>query len=417
MLHILVANVGSTSLKYTLVEVRFPASTSLTEEYEYRTLASGSIERIGLPGANATVEHLRPDSDDYMQRFTSEVVEPSYGSAVDLMLRSLTEPPLGVLEDLSALDAIGFKAVHGGMYRQPVIVTPEVLAEMERMIPAAPAHNPPYIRAMRLFQEIAPQTPFVAVWETTFHATMPAYARVYAVPYGWKEEFGIEHYGFHGASHRYIARRIAALAPGPSPMRVISCHLGGSSSVCAIRDGQSIDTSMGFSPQSGLPQTKRTGDLDPFVLLWLLDQGKFSAQELNTLLNTQSGLAGISGTSGDMRDLLAAEAAGNERAVLAIETFCYHLVKTIGAYYVALGGLDRLVFTGGIGEKGTPIRSRVVQSLVCLGIVMDEERNAAATRQEALISSEQSSTQIWVVPTDENQVVAEETIKVLLSKA
>lgn len=417
MLHILVANAGSTSLKYTLVEVRFPASTSLTEEYEYRTLASGSIERIGLPGANATVEHLRPDSDDYMQRFTSEVVEPSYGSAVDLMLRSLTEPPLGVLEDLSALDAIGFKAVHGGMYRQPVIVTPEVLAEMERMIPAAPAHNPPYIRAMRLFQEIAPQTPFVAVWETTFHATMPAYARVYAVPYGWKEEFGIEHYGFHGASHRYIARRIAALAPGPSPMRVISCHLGGSSSVCAIRDGQSIDTSMGFSPQSGLPQTKRTGDLDPFVLLWLLDQGKFSAQELNTLLNTQSGLAGISGTSGDMRDLLAAEAAGNERAVLAIETFCYHLVKTIGAYYVALGGLDRLVFTGGIGEKGTPIRSRVVQSLVCLGIVMDEERNAAATRQEALISSEQSSTQIWVVPTDENQVVAEETIKVLLSKA
>ena len=417
MLHILVANAGSTSLKYTLVEVRFPASTSLTEEYEYRTLASGSIERIGLPGANATVEHLRPDSDDYMQRFTSEVVEPSYGSAVDLMLRSLTEPPLGVLEDLSALDAVGFKAVHGGMYRQPVIVTPGVLAEMERMIPAAPAHNPPYIRAMRLFQEIAPQTPLVAVWETTFHATMPAYARVYAVPYGWKEEFGIEHYGFHGASHRYIARRIAALAPGLSPMRVISCHLGGSSSVCAIRDGQSIDTSMGFSPQSGLPQTKRTGDLDPFVLLWLLDQGNFTAQELNTLLNTQSGLAGISGTSGDMRDLLAAEAAGNERAALAIETFCYHLVKTIGAYYVALGGVDRLVFTGGIGEKGAPIRSRVVQSLACLGMIMDEGRNAAVTRQEALISLEQSSTQIWVVPTDENQVVAEETVKVLLSKA
>ncbi len=416
MLHILVANAGSTSLKYTLVEVRFPASTSLAEEYEYWTLASGSIERIGLPGANATVEHLRPDSDDYMQRFISEVVEPSYASAIDLMLSSLTKPPLGVLEDLSALDAIGFKAVHGGMYRQPVIVTPGVLAEMERMIPAAPAHNPPYIRAMRLFKEIAPQTPLVAVWETTFHATMPAFARVYAVPYSWKEEFGIEHYGFHGASHRYIARRMAALAPGPSPMRVISCHLGGSSSVCAIHDGQSIDTSMGFSPQSGLPQTKRTGDLDPFVLLWLLDQGKFTAQELNTLLNTQSGLAGISGTSGDMRDLLIAEAAGNERAALAIEVFCYHLVKTIGAYYVALGGVDRLVFTGGIGEKGAPIRSRVVHSLACLGFVLDEERNAAATLQEALISTEQSSTQIWVVPTDENQVVAEETVKVLLSK-
>ncbi|HEX9134090.1 MAG TPA: acetate/propionate family kinase, partial [Ktedonobacteraceae bacterium] len=416
MLHILVANVGSTSLKYTLVEVRIPASSSLTEEYEYSTLASGSIERIGLPGANATVEHLRPNTLGYMQAFTSEVVEPSYASAIDLMLRSLTEPPLGVLEDLSAVDAIGFKAVHGGMYRQPVIVTSEVLAEMERMIPAVPAHNPPYIRAMRLFQEIAPQTPLVAVWETTFHATMPSYARVYAVPYAWKEEYGIEHYGFHGASHRYIARRIAELAPGQSPMRVISCHLGGSSSVCAIRDGQSIDTSMGFSPQSGLPQTKRTGDLDPFVLLWLLDQGQFSAQELNTILNTQSGMAGISGTSGDMRDLLAAEATGNERSALAIETFCYHLVKTIGAYYVALGGLDRLVFTGGIGEKGAPIRSRVVQSLACLGIVLDEKRNSTAIQQEALISSQHSSAQVWVVPTDENQVVAEETVKILISK-
>lgn len=413
MLHILVANVGSTSLKYTLVEVRIPASSSLIEEYEYSTLASGSIERIGLPGANAAVEHLRPNTLGYMQAFTSEVVEPSYASAIDLMLRSLTEPPLGVLEDLSAVEAIGFKTVHGGIYRQPVIVTSEVLAEMERMIPAAPAHNPPYIRAMRLFQEIAPQTPLVAVWETTFHATMPSYARVYAVPYAWKEEYGIEHYGFHGASHRYIARRIAELAPGPSPMRVISCHLGGSSSVCAIRDGQSIDTSMGFSPQSGLPQTKRTGDLDPFVLLWLLDQGQFTAQELNTILNTQSGMAGISGTSGDMRDLLAAEATGNERAVLAIETFCYNLVKTIGAYYIALGGLDRLVFTGGIGEKGAPIRSRVVQSLACLGIALDEERNAVVIQQEALISSQHSSAQVWVVPTDENQVVAEETVKVI----
>jgi acetate kinase len=413
MLNILVANVGSTSLKYTLVEVRIPASSSLIKEYEYSTLASGSIERIGLPGANATVEHLRPDSHGYMQTFTSEVVEPSYASAIDLMLRSLTEPPLGVLKDLSSLDAIGFKAVHGGIYRQPVIVTPEVLAEMERMIPAAPAHNPPYIRAMRLFQEIAPQTPLVAVWETTFHATMPEYARVYSVPYAWKQEYGIEHYGFHGASHRYIARRIAELAPGPSPMHVISCHLGGSSSVCAIRDGQSIDTSMGFSPQSGLPQTKRTGDLDPFVLLWLLDRDKFTSEELNTILNTQSGMAGISGTSGDMRDLLAAEATGNERASLAIETFCYNLVKTIGAYYVALGGLDRLVFTGGIGEKGAPIRSRVVQSLSCLGFVIDEDRNAAAIQQEALISSQQSSAQVWVLPTDENQVVAEETVKVI----
>jgi acetate kinase len=413
MLYILVANVGSTSLKYKLVEVRFPASTSLTEECEYCTLASGSIERIGMPGGKASVEHMRQDTQGRAQKFTSDLAEPDYATAIDLMLRNLTEPPLGVLKDISSLDAIGFKAVHGGKYRLPVIVTPEVLAEMERMIPAAPAHNTPYIRAMRLFQEIAPQTPLVAVWETTYHSTMPEYARVYSVPYAWNQEYGIEHYGFHGASHRYIARRIAQLAPGPSPTRVISCHLGGSSSVCAIRDGQSIDTSMGFSPQSGLPQTKRTGDLDPFVLLWLLDQGKFTQQELNTILNTQSGMAGISGTSGDMRDLLAAEATGNERSSLAIETFCYSLVKIIGGYYVALGGLDRLVFTGGIGEKGTQIRSRVVQSLACLGIVLDEKLNTIAIQQEALISSQQSSAQVWVVPTDENQIVAEETVKVI----
>ena len=369
-----------------------------------------------MPGGKAIVEHVRPDARGQMQTFTSEVVEPSYASAIDLMLRSLTESPLGVLENLSALDAIGFKAVHGGIYRQPVIVTPEVLAEMERMIPAAPAHNPPYIRAMRLFQEIALQTPLVAVWETTFHATMPEYARVYSVPYTWKQDYGIEHYGFHGASHRYVSRRIAELAPGPSPLRVISCHLGGSSSVCAIRDGQSIDTSMGFSPQSGLPQTKRTGDLDSFVLLWLLEQGKFTPQELNTILNTQSGMAGISGTSGDMRDLLAAAATGNDRARLAIEAFCYALVKTIGSYYVVLGGLDRLLFTGGIGEKGATIRSRVVQSLSCLGLSLDEERNATAIQQEILISSQQSSAQVWVVPTDENLIVAEETVKALISQ-
>ena len=420
MLHILVANVGSTSLKYKLVAVRLstssPASPTNQAQYSYSTLAAGAIERIGMPGGKAIVEHVRPDARGQMQTFTSEVVEPSYASAIDLMLRSLTESPLGVLENLSALDAIGFKAVHGGIYRQPVIVTPEVLAEMERMIPAAPAHNPPYIRAMRLFQEIAPQTPLVAVWETTFHATMPEYARVYSVPYTWKQDYGIEHYGFHGASHRYVSRRIAELAPGPSPLRVISCHLGGSSSVCAIRDGQSIDTSMGFSPQSGLPQTKRTGDLDPFVLLWLLEQGKFTPQELNTILNTQSGMAGISGTSGDMRDLLAAAATGNDRARLAIEAFCYALVKTIGSYYVVLGGLDRLLFTGGIGEKGATIRSRVVQSLSCLGLTLDEERNATAIQQEILISSQQSSAQVWVVPTDENLIVAEETVKALISQ-
>ena len=412
MLHILVANVGSTSLKYKLAGVDAPASAP----EHYHTLASGSIERIGLPGAKAIVEHVRPGEQGQVQRLTEEVDEPTYASAIEQMLRSLTEPPLGVLEDLSALDAIGFKAVHGGIYRRPVVVTNEVLAEMERMTPAAPAHNPPYISAMRLFQQIAPRVPLVAVWETSFHSTMPDYARVYAVPHEWQERYGIERYGFHGASHRYISRRVAGLAPGSSPLRVISCHLGGSSSVCAIRGGQSIDTSMGFSPQSGLPQTKRTGDLDPFVLLWLLEQHNVTPQELNAILNTQSGLAGISGSSGDMRDLLAAESKGDERARLAIDAYCYALVKTIGSYYVTLGGLDRLVFTGGIGEIGATIRRRVVGALACLGMYLEEERNAEIFQQEACISSEDSKAQVWVIPTDEGLIVAEETARCILTR-
>jgi acetate kinase len=409
MLHILVANVGSTSLKYKLVAAQ--PGTSPDARPLCHTLAAGSIERIDMPG-KAIVEHVRPRSDGQMQIYTREVEQPSYASAIDAMLCSLTESPLGVLPDLTSLDAISFKAVHGGRYRQPVIVTPEVLAEMARMTSAAPAHNPPYMRAMQLFQTITPHTPLVAVWETTFHATMPPYARTYALPYSWQEEKGIERYGFHGASHRYISRRIAELAPRLKPLRVISCHLGGSSSVCAIRDGQSIDTSMGFSPQSGLPQTKRTGDLDPFVLLWLMEQEQLSPQALNAILNTQSGLAGISGTSGDMRDLLAAESAGNSRARLAIDAYCYALAKTIGAYYVALGGLDCLVFTGGMGEKGTDIRSRVVQTLGCLGISLDEATNATTTG-EGRISDERSSVEVWVIPTDESLIVAEETVKVL----
>lgn len=411
MLHILVANVGSTSLKYKLVAAQPVNPDGGALSITFATLAAGSIERIGMPGA-AVVEHQRPDEQGHMLTYTTEVREPDYQTAIDLMLHSLIKPPLGVLDSLSALDAIGFKAVHGGIYRQPVIVTPEVLAEMERMNPAAPAHNPPYILAMQLFQRIVPHIPLVAVWETTFHTTMPDYARVYALPYAWRQDKGIERCGFHGASHRYISRRVAELSPGPSPFRVVSCHLGGSSSLCAIRDGQSIDTSMGFSPQSGLPQTKRTGDLDPFVLLWLMERENMSPQECNRILNTQSGLAGISGTSGDMRDLLAAEAEGNERAKLAIDAYCYAIVKTIGAYYVALGGLDRLVFTGGMGEKGAAIRSRVARALSCLGIFLDEERNTAA-HGEARISAAHSSVEAWVIPTDESVIVAEETVRVL----
>jgi acetate kinase len=390
---ILVANLGSTSFKYRLFDMD-----------AQRQLARGGIERIGSDESRCHVEIGHRQQEE-----TAHV--PDQAEAVRRCLTQLTDPESGCLEHACEVSAIALKAVHGGPVTGVKRVTPEVLAAMEEMIPVAPAHNPPYIAAMRLLAEQLPEIPLVACFETDFHRTIPERNRLYAVPYEWAGEGLVRRWGFHGASHRYIAGRTAELL-SREDLRIISCHLGGSSSLCAIRGGQSVATSMGFSPQSGLPQNNRAGDFDPFALPLVMQQTGKSLAEVLDVLATQSGLLGLSGISGDIRDITKAAEAGNDRARLALDVYAASVRQYLGAYLVELGGADVLVFTGGIGENRAVIRKAVCQNLEELGILLDPEANQAA-RGEAKISAAESRVQIWVVPTNEELIVARAAAQLL----
>jgi len=384
---ILVANIGSTSFKYRLFDMQ-----------DERQLARGGIERIGSAESRCFVEVGG-------QRQELALRVPDHAEAVRQCLRQLTDPEHGCLQEASEVSAIGFKAVHGGRLTGVQRVTPEVLEAMEEMNPVAPAHNPPYIAAMRQLGSQLPEIPLVAAFETDFHQSLPEANRYYAVPYEWAEQALVRPYGFHGASHRYIATRTAELL-GRDDLRIISCHLGGSSSLCAIRDGHSVAVSMGFSPQSGLPQSNRVGRFDPFALPVLMKATGKSLDELLDILANQSGLLGLSGVSGDMRDIEEAAAGGNQRARLAVGVFAAGVRHYLGAYLVELGGADVIVFTGGIGENRPGFRARVLSGLGDLGIVLAPQANEQARGEEACISAAESRVQVWVVPTNEEIIVA-----------
>jgi acetate kinase len=339
---------------------------------------------------------------------------PDHAAAVRRCLAQLTDPQAGCLKDAGEVAAIGFKAVHGGRVSGVQRVTPAVLEAMEEMALVAPAHNPPYITAMRLLREKLPEIPLIAAFETGFHQTIPDRLKYYAVPYEWAERYQLKRWGFHGASHRYIAGRTAELL-GRDDLRVISCHLGGSSSLCAIRDGQSIATSMGMSPQSGLPQNNRTGDFDAYALPHLIERSGKSLEEILSEMASQGGLHGLSGVGGDMRDVEQAAAQGNERAKLALDVYVSAVRHYLGAYLVELGGADAICFTGGIGENGVATRAAVCANLEELGIKLDPQLNAAA-RGEARVSADDSAVQIWVVPTNEELIVARQSKAVLESE-
>ena len=326
-------------------------------------------------------------------------------------LDQLTHPEYGCLASADEVAAIGFKAVHGGRYSGVQRINDDVLAAMEEMSGAAPAHNPPYIKAMRLLAEKLPQLPLVAAFETGFHQTIPAARKNYAIPKAWAEELQIRKWGFHGASHRYIGTRMAELLQRDD-LRVVSCHLGGSSSLCAIRGGASVATTMGMSPQTGLPQNNRVGDFDPFALPIIMQATGKSLEEVLNVLAEESGLLGLSGVSGDIRDLEEAAANGNSDATLALEVYVAEIRRQLGGMLVALGGADCLVFTGGIGENGREIRRSVCEGLAELGIELDDGLNANASG-ESCIGGEASRTQIWVVPTNEEIVVARQARELL----
>lgn len=389
---ILVANLGSTSFKYRLFD--------MTDE---RQLARGGTERIGSAESRSFVE-----IGGRRQEMVSAV--PDHAVAVRRCLDQLTDAEHGCLKSAEEVAAIGFKAVHGGVFSGVQRVTPHVLAAMESMNAVAPAHNPPYIKAMRLLSEKLPEIPLVAAFETGFHQTIPDRLRYYAVPYEWAAKHQIKRWGFHGASHRYIAGRTAELL-GREDLKIISCHLGGSSSLCAIHYGKSVANSMGMSPQSGVPHCNRTGDFDPFALPVLIEQTGMSLDELLKDLDSKSGLLGLSGTSGDVRDLEAA-AKNNERARLALDVFITAIRHYLGAYLVELAGADVIVFTGGIGENGVNVRAAVCKDLESFGIELDASANAAA-KGECSIGAKSSRTQIWVVPTNEELVVARQAKKLL----
>jgi acetate kinase len=393
-LKILVANLGSTSFKYRLFD------TNRDEQ-----LARGGVERIGAESSAAFVEIGG-------KRRELTVSAPNHAAAVEVCLTQFTDPQHGCIRSATEVAAIGFKAVLGGRVDGVCRVDRDVLAAMESMNRVAPAHNPPYIAAMRQLHEQLPQIPLVAAFETGFHATIPDRLRYYAVPHEWAES-QVRRWGYHGASHRYVAERTAQLL-GRNDLRVISCHLGGSSSLCAIRNGKSVATSMGMSPQSGLPQNNRVGDFDVFALPIVMERTGKSLDEVLQILAGKSGLAGLSGTSGDIRDLAAAAEAGSERARLAIDVYVSSVRHYLGALLVELGGADVIAFAGGIGENGREIRAAVCEGLNELGIVIDKSRNESL-RGEGTIHAESSRVQIWVVPTNEELIVARQT-KELLQK-
>jgi acetate kinase len=369
-LKILIANIGSTSFKYRLLDMD-----------QGQALAQGRVERIGQPGGDC------PDHATAIARCLDLIVGDG--------------KPLARLADLTA---IGFKAVHAGPLGGARLVDEAVLRAMEEFSFFAPAHNPPYVAAMRAFLKAAPGLPLVALFETAFFDSLDEATTTYAVPYAWKEQFGVRRYGFHGASHRAASERAQAIL-GRNDLRHVSCHLGGSSSVAAIRAGVAVDTSFGISPQSGLPQNNRVGDLDVFAALYMMKKLSLGVDEMARILAGESGLAGVAGGSGDVRDLEQAASQGDRRARLALDVFVASVRHYLGAFLVKLEGLDVLTFSGGIGENSPGVRTAVCEGLGPLGIDLDPARNGTA-RGQAQVSTDQSHTRILVVPADEEAIVA-----------
>lgn len=398
-MNVLVVNCGSSSLKYSLYR--------MGEGREEQLLASGLVERIGRAESRLTCEAGEARDD-------RPVEAPDHDAAFAAVVEALTAGPAAVLDDLSGVDAVGHRVVHGAeRFTESCRVDEEVVAAIEACVPLAPLHNPPNLVGIRAARERMPDVPHVAVFDTAFHQTLPSEAYLYAVPYELYAEHGVRRYGFHGTSHRYVAGEAAKLlGKGPEEANLITAHLGNGCSMTAVREGRSVDTSMGLTPLEGLVMGTRSGDVDPAIVFHLARAMKMDLEEIETLLNRESGLLGLSGVSNDMREVLAAAADGRERAELAVAIFCRRLRKYVGAYTAVLGHVDALVFTGGIGENAVPIRERTCRGLEPLGYVLDAEANAAEGDGPRSLSAEGSEKRVLVVPTDEEAMIARDTARI-----
>jgi acetate kinase len=396
-MNVLVINAGSSSLKYQLLEA---ASGTV--------LARGIAERIGL--SDSLVKHNRNGGEAVVL----PVDMPNHKVAVQAVLTVLTSDEHGILKSMNEIDAVGHRVVHGGeKFASSVLITPEVKRAIRACFELAPLHNPPNMTGIEACEEAMPGVPQVAVFDTAFHQTMPPKAYMYALPYDLYERLGIRRYGFHGTSHSYVARRAAAILGKPfESLKIITCHLGNGSSITAIKDGRSVDTSMGLTPLAGICMGTRCGDIDPAIVTFLMDKEHLEAKALDDLLNKQSGVTGISGVSSDFRDLYNAAGEGHKRASLALDMFKYQCRKFIGAYAAAMGGVDVVVFTAGIAENTADIRYGACEGLGFMGIQIDPYKNVAVKAREAVVSSDESRVKVLVVPTNEELAIAQETARI-----
>jgi acetate kinase len=403
---VLVLNCGSSSLKFQLIET----DSGLAREGRDRTLAKGLVEDAGGTAIlHYEVEGKKPVRD--------AIGAFQHRAAVEKALALMTDADSGVIPHKGEIGAVGHRIVHGGeRFHASVLIDDQVIAGIEENIALAPLHNPANLQGYQAAKAVLPDTPAVAVFDTAFHHTLPAAAYLYALPYSLYQRFGVRRFGFHGTSHRFVSGRLAARLGRPADdpgLRLITCHLGNGASVCALRAGKSVDTSMGFTPLEGLVMGTRCGDLDPAALLFIMGRDELGAAEASALMNKHSGLLGLSGLSPDMRTLLEAEEKGNERARLAIEVFCYRLRKYIGSYVAALGGVDAVAFAGGIGENAPAIRERTLAGLDALGLAVDPARNGDAKGIEAEISPAGARTRVFVIPTNEELMIARDAFQIV----
>lgn len=389
---VLVINAGSSSVKYQLYQMP-----------ELKVLAKGMVERIGEEGSR-----LSQTAGD--RKHDVEKAIADHEQAMALILATLVDPEYGILKDVSEIASVGHRVVHGGEeFSGSMLIDEHVVASIEKFSDLAPLHNPPNLTGIRASQHGLPNAKQVACFDTAFHSTIPQVAYMYALPYELYEKYRVRRYGFHGTSHRYVARRAAALmGKGKYDVNVITCHLGNGCSITAVKNGKSVDTSMGLTPLEGLVMGTRSGDFDPAVLFYLSDKG-YSMQELNALCNKKSGLLGISGESNDMRNLSELADAGSKRAQLAIDIFAYRVKKYIGTYTAVLGMVDAVVFTGGIGENAVNLRAKICSDLPQIGIEIDPDKNAVTLRKEGDISTAASRVRVYVIPTDEEAAIAKDT--------
>jgi len=398
-MNILVINAGSSSLKYQLLN---PETQEL--------LAKGLCERIGIDGQ---IKHSPTGKESY----SAEIPMPSHSEAIEATLRLLVDPKYGVIKDVSEINAVGHRVVHGGeAFADSVLIDDTVMKALEECIPLAPLHNPANITGIRACQKAMPGVPMAAVFDTAFHQTIPPKAFIYALPYGYYTDKKVRRYGFHGTSHRYVSLRAAEILGRPiEELRLVSCHLGNGSSICAIKGGKSIDTSMGFTPLDGLPMGTRSGAIDPSILEYIMNAEDIDIHQMVDILNKKSGVLGISGISSDFRDLGDAAEQGNERAQLAIDVFTYKVTKRIGSAAAAMGGIDAVIFTAGIGENAPDLREKIVEGLEFLGLKIDPQKNKVRGK-ETIVSTDDSPNKILVVPTNEELVIAMDTARVVAAK-